>query len=75
MDPIAEYEIYQHFNNISKDKTAIYISHRLSSTRFTDKIAVLAEGELKEFGSHKELMSLSNGIYKNMFQMQAQYYI
>lgn len=74
LDPIAEYEIYKHFNNLSEGKTTIYISHRLSSTRFTDKIAVLSDGKLCEFGSHKELMSIENGLYRKMFNMQAQYY-
>ena len=74
LDPIAEYEIYKHFNNLSEGKTTIYISHRLSSTRFTDKIAVLSDGKLCEFGSHKELMLIENGLYRKMFNMQAQYY-
>lgn len=47
----------------------------MSFTRFTDKIAVLSEGHLCEFGSHDELMSVENGIYKNMFETQAQYYV
>ena len=75
LDPIAEYEIYQKFHELVKGRTAVYISHRLSSTRFTDKIAVFADGELREFGSHGELMALPDGVYKNMFRMQAQYYV
>lgn len=75
LDPIAEYEVYKSFNSLSEGKTAIYISHRLSSTRFTDKIAVLSDGELCEFGSHAELMSIDGGIYHEMFSMQAQYFI
>lgn len=75
LDPIAEYEIYQKFHELVKGRTAVYISHRLSSTRFTDKIAVFADGELREFGSHSELMSIDDGVYKNMFEMQAQYYV
>lgn len=75
LDPIAEYEIYQKFHELVKGRTAVYISHRLSSTRFTDKIAVFADGELREFGSHSELMTLPDGVYKNMFRMQAQYYV
>lgn len=74
LDPIAEYEIYRRFQELTKNKIAIYISHRLSSTRFTDKIAVLADGELIEYGKHSELMQIDNGIYKNMFDMQAQNY-
>ena len=75
LDPIAEYEIYQKLHELIKGCTAVYISHRLSSTRFTDKIAVLEEGELKEYGNHKELMKIETGIYKNMFEMQAKYYV
>lgn len=75
LDPIAEYEIYQHFNSLAKGKSTIYISHRLSSTRFTDKVAVFSDGNLAEYGSHAQLMEIDGGIYKNMFQTQAQYYI
>lgn len=74
LDPIAEYEVYKNFNSLSQGKTAIYISHRLSSTRFTDNIAVLSNGTLIEYGSHEELMSIENGIYREMFNMQVQYY-
>lgn len=75
LDPIAEYEIYKQFDSLATGKTSIYISHRLSSTRFTDKIAVLSEGKLIEYGTHKELISIENGLYKKMFNMQAQHYI
>ena len=74
LDPIAEYEIYQKFNDLVQGRTAIYISHRLASTKFTDKIAVFSDGMLCEYGNHKELMKINNGIYKEMFEMQAQYY-
>lgn len=74
LDPIAEYEIYSRFNELVKGKTAVYISHRLSSTKFTEKIAVLSDGELCEFENHSELMAMENGIYKKMFEIQAQYY-
>ena len=75
LDPIMEYEIYQRFNDLSKGKTTIYISHRLSSARFTDKVAVFVEGKLSEYGNHDELMKLDNGVYRNMFVTQAQYYV
>lgn len=75
LDPIAEYEIYSRFHQLTDGKSTIYISHRLSSTRFTDKIAVFSEGELCEYGNHNELMQIDGGVYKNMFEMQAQYYI
>lgn len=73
LDPIAEYEIYHRFHCLSENRTVIYVSHRLSSTRFTDNTAVFMDGSIVEFGSHEELMKKS-GIYKNMFDMQAQYY-
>ena len=75
LDPIAEYDVYSHFHSLSEGKISIYISHRLSSTRFTDKIALFDDGIIKEYGSHSELISIENGIYKNMFDVQAQYYI
>lgn len=75
LDPIAEYDIYQHFNSLSKGKNTIYISHRLSSSRFTDNVAVFADGILAEYGNHNELMKIEDGIYRNMFTTQAQYYV
>lgn len=75
LDPIAEYDVYKRFSELSNGKCAVYISHRLSSTRFTDKIVVFSDGELCEYGSHNELMKIENGVYKNMFEMQAQYYV
>ena len=57
LDPLAEAKIYENFNQITKDKTAIFISHRMSSTRFTDKILVLDEGKVKAFDSHDNLMA------------------
>ncbi len=75
LDPIAEYEIYKHFEELVKGKTAIYISHRLSSCQFCDRIAVFAEGCVQEYGTHKELVNLPNGIYAEMFAAQAQYYV
>ena len=62
------------FHEMANGKSAIFISHRLSSARFTDKVMVLSEGLICEYGSHDELMNIENGVYKNMFQMQAQYY-
>lgn len=74
LDPIAEYDIYRQFDKLVGGKTAIYISHRLSSCRFCDKIAVFFDGSLKEYGHHDELVTYKNGIYAEMFQAQAQYY-
>ena len=74
LDPIAEAEIYSKFDEIVGDKTAIYISHRLSSCRFCDKIAVFDKGELVQLGSHEELLSDQNGKYYELWTAQAQYY-
>lgn len=75
LDPIAEYEIYKHFEELVKGKTAIYISHRLSSCQFCDRIAVFSEGYVKEYGTHEELVHKQDGIYAEMFAAQAQYYV
>lgn len=74
LDPVAEYEIYSHFNDMVKDKTAVYISHRLSSCRFCDSIAVFHEGRLIQFGGHTELLKESGGKYYELWNAQAQYY-
>ena len=74
LDPIAEYDIYRNFHDLAENRTAIYISHRLSSTRFTDKTAVFANGTIAEYGTHAELMAIDGGIYKEMFSTQAKYY-
>lgn len=74
LDPIAEYEIYRQFNELVENKTAFYISHRLSSCKFCDKIAVFSDGKIAEYGQHSELIEIQNGIYARMFEAQAQYY-
>ena len=74
LDPIAEAEIYSKFNELTKNKTALYISHRLSSCKFCDKIAVLDHGEIVQYGTHTELMA-EGGLYAKMWNMQAQYYV
>lgn len=74
LDPVAEYDIYRQFDSLVGDKTAIYISHRLSSCRFCDRIAVFSEGRIMEYGTHDELADLDGGIYAEMFRAQAQYY-
>lgn len=75
LDPIAEAEIYAKFDEIVGDKTAIYISHRLSSCRFCDKIAVFDKGEIVQIGTHQELLSDENGKYYELWNAQAQYYV
>lgn len=74
LDPLAEYDIYRQFDTLVGGKTAIYISHRLSSCKFCDKIAVFSEGRIMEYGTHDELVYRENGIYAKMFAAQAQYY-
>lgn len=74
LDPIAEYEIYTSFDKIAGSKTAIYISHRLASCKFCDKIAVFHKGQLVQLGSHEELAADTSGKYYEMWNAQAQYY-
>lgn len=74
LDPIAEYEIYSKFDKIVGTKTAFYISHRLSSCRFCDEIAVFDEGRIIQKGTHEELVSEREGKYYELWNSQAQYY-
>ena len=74
LDPIAEAEIYEKFNDISGDKTAIYISHRLSSCKFCDEIAVFHEGAVIQQGTHDNLVADKGGKYYELWNVQAQYY-
>ncbi|WP_127849833.1 ABC transporter ATP-binding protein [Lacticaseibacillus hulanensis] len=73
LDPISEYEIYQHLDDLIADKTAIYISHRMSSTRFAQRIIVLNQGHIVKDGTHHELVN-ADGLYRDLFNAQAQYY-
>lgn len=73
LDALAEKDIYQRFDQLIQHKTAVYISHRLSSTQFCDKIALFNEQGLAEYGTHKELMAL-HGEYYHMFTVQGRYY-
>ena len=74
LDPIAEAEIYSKFDEIAGDKTAVYISHRLSSCKFCDEIAVFHEGAVIQQGSHAELLADRGGKYYALWNAQAQYY-
>ena len=73
LDPIAESQIYEQFHQTALHKTTLYISHRLASTRFCDKIAFLSGGRITEEGTHEELMA-KGGSYHKMFTLQSQYY-
>lgn len=75
LDPISEYEVYSNFNAISGDKTAVYISHRLASCRFCDKIAVFDKGQIVQVGSHEQLVADAAGKYHELWHAQAQYYV
>ena len=73
LDPIAEYNMYESLINVTKGKTVLYISHRLSSAVLSDRILVLDGGNIAEDGSHEELMK-KGGIYSQMFTLQASSY-
>ena len=71
LDPLAEAEIYEHFNELVGDKTAIYISHRMSSSVFCDKILIIDDGRVSDFDTHKNLMKKTDSLYYKLFSSQA----
>ena len=73
LDPLAENEVYRQYAELTKGKTSLYISHRLASTRFCDRILLIEGNEISEQGSHEELMALG-GTYAHMFEIQSSYY-
>lgn len=73
LDPLAEASLYQQYDLLADEKTSLYISHRLASTKFCNRIAYLKDGKITELGTHDELMNL-NGDYKELFDIQAKYY-
>ena len=73
LDPIAENELYLKYNEITSNKISFFISHRLSSTRFCDRILFIKDGKIAESGTHEELMALK-GSYYRMYQIQSYYY-
>ena len=74
LDPVAEAEIYSKLNDIVEDRTAVYISHRLSSCKFCDEIAVFEGGWIVQQGSHEALLAEEGGTYSTLWHAQAQYY-
>ena len=75
LDPIAEADIYSRFNDIAGDRTAIYISHRLSSCKFCDEIVVFDQGHIVQRGSNEALLHDETGLYRQLWDAQAQYYV
>ncbi len=73
LDPIAEHQMYQKYHKMTQERSSVYISHRLSSTRFCDRILYLENGAIAEAGSHAELLAL-HGKYYDLFSVQSQYY-
>lgn len=73
LDSIAESEIYNKYNELTNGRMAVYISHRLASTRFCDRIILIAEGSIDEEGTHDELLA-HNGHYADLFEIQSKYY-
>ena len=74
LDPLAEFEVYSAFQEMVGSKTAIYISHRLSSCRFCNDIVVFDAGRIVQRGSHEQLMKEKRGLYYSLWSAQAEYY-
>ena len=73
LDALAEAKIYEDFNKLTENKTSIFISHRLTSTKFCDNIVLMENGRIKEYGSHEQLLA-QKGDYFKMFNEQGKYY-
>ena len=73
LDPIAESELYQKYHELTKNKSSIYISHRLASTRFCDRIIMIGDGGICEEGTHEELIK-QGGKYAKLYEVQSKYY-
>jgi ABC-type multidrug transport system fused ATPase/permease subunit len=74
LDPLAEAEIYEHFNSLVGEKTALYISHRMSSSVFCDRVLVLEDGIVRDFDTHQNLMKKPDSLYYKLFEAQAENY-
>lgn len=74
LDPFSEAEVYSCFDGVAKGKTAVYISHRLSSCKFCTKIIVFDNGSIIQTGTHSELLKNERGKYSELWRVQAQYY-
>ena len=74
LDPVSEFEIYKHFDEMVQGKTSIYISHRMSSCRFCNRILVFDKGKIVQQGSHEQLMSQTGELYAKLWEAQAKYY-
>ena len=73
LDPIAEADMYQKYNEFTSGRSSIYISHRLASTRFCDRIILVDQGKIREEGTHDELLKLC-GKYAELYEIQSKYY-
>ena len=73
LDPLAESDIYSKYNEMTQGKTSVFISHRLASTRFCDRILFLKDGGIAEEGAHQQLLD-ADGEYARLFRVQARYY-
>ena len=73
LDPIAESELYQKYNDITNGRSSVYISHRLASTRFCDRILLIDQTKICEEGTHEELMAYG-GTYAKLYEVQSRYY-
>ena len=74
LDALAEHRVYEQFHAIAQGRTTIFISHRLSSCRFCDRILVLRDGRIVQDGSHEALAGEEGGLYREMWEAQRQYY-
>jgi ABC-type multidrug transport system fused ATPase/permease subunit len=74
IDAEAEKNVFERLTSLPDDRTVILISHRFSTVRYADKICVISEGELKEYGTHEELIKIKDGLYRKAFNLQAEGY-